>query len=236
MDKRVEQLNKRLESSSSPEVLKYFIKEYRGKIAQSTSLGAEDQVLTDMICSIDNKTRIFTLDTGRLFQETYDLIEKTNNKYNINIDIYFPDRKKVEEMVREKGINLFYRSIENRKQCCHLRKIEPLSRALKGIEVWISGIRKDQTVSRFYTNLVEWDETHKMIKVNPLVKWTEKEVWKYIKENDVPYNKLHDKGFSSIGCQPCTRAIKPGEDFRAGRWWWEEPENRECGLHDMIKK
>ncbi len=236
MDKRVEQLNKRLESSSSQDVLKYFIREYRGKIAQSTSLGAEDQVLTDMICSIDNKTRIFTLDTGRLFQETYDLIEKTNNKYNINIDIYFPDRKKVEEMVREKGINMFYRSIENRKQCCYLRKIEPLNRALKGVDVWISGIRKDQTVSRFYTKLVEWDETHQMIKVNPLLKWTEKEVWKYIKENNVPYNELHNKGFSSIGCQPCTRAIKPGEDFRAGRWWWEEPENRECGLHDMIKK
>ncbi len=236
MDKRVEQLNKRLESSSSQDVLKYFIREYRGKIAQSTSLGAEDQVLTDMICNIDNKTRIFTLDTGRLFQETYDLIEKTNDRYNINIDIYFPDRNKVEEMVRDKGINLFYRSIENRKQCCYLRKIEPLSRALNGVEVWISGIRKDQTVSRFYTSLVEWDKTHKMIKVNPLVKWTEKEVWKYIKENDVPYNELHNKGFSSIGCQPCTRAIKPGEDFRAGRWWWEEPENRECGLHDMIKE
>ncbi len=127
MDKRVEQLNKRLEGSTSQEVLEYFIREYRGKIAQSTSLGAEDQVLTDMICNIDNKTRIFTLDTGRLFQETYDLIEKTNNKYNINIDIYFPDRKKVEEMVREKGINMFYRSIENRKQCCYLRKIEPLT-------------------------------------------------------------------------------------------------------------
>jgi phosphoadenosine phosphosulfate reductase len=236
MNKRVEELNKRLEGSSPQEVLKYFIKEYKGKIAQSSSLGAEDQVLTDMICNIDNKTRIFSLDTGRLFQETYDLIEKTNNKYNINIDIYFPDWKKVEEMVRKKGINLFYRSIENRKQCCYLRKIEPLKRALKGVEVWISGIRKDQTVSRFYTRLVEWDETHNMIKVNPLLNWTEKQVWEYIKANDVPYNILHDKGFSSIGCQPCTRALKPGEDFRAGRWWWEEPENRECGLHNMIKK
>jgi len=236
MKEKVEELNKRLEDSSPRDVLKYFIKEYKGKIAQSSSLGAEDQVLTDMICSIDNKTRIFSLDTGRLFQETYDLIEKTNKKYNINIDIYFPDWQKVEEMVRKKGINLFYRSIENRKQCCYLRKIEPLKRALKGVEAWISGIRKDQTISRFYTKLVEWDETHNMIKVNPLLNWTEKQVWEYIKENDVPYNKLHDKGFSSIGCQPCTRALKPGEDFRAGRWWWEEPENRECGLHDMIKK
>jgi phosphoadenosine phosphosulfate reductase len=232
MNNRIEELNKKLEGSSPLDVLNYFIGEYRGKIAQSTSLGAEDQVLTDMICSIDNKTRIFSLDTGRLFQETYDLIEKTNSQYNINIEIYFPDWKKVEEMVREKGINLFYRSIENRKQCCYLRKIEPLNRALKGVEAWISGIRKDQTVSRFYTKLVEWDETHKIIKVNPLLKWTEKQVWEYIKENNVPYNELHDKGFSSIGCQPCTRALKPGEDFRAGRWWWEEPENRECGLHE----
>jgi phosphoadenosine phosphosulfate reductase len=232
MNNRIEELNKKLEGSSPLDVLYYFIGEYRGKIAQSTSLGAEDQVLTDMICSIDNKTRIFSLDTGRLFQETYDLIEKTNTQYNINIEIYFPDRKKVEEMVREKGINLFYRSIENRKQCCYLRKIEPLNRALKGVEAWISGIRKDQTVSRFYTKLVEWDETHKMIKINPLLKWTEKQVWEYLKENNVPYNELHDKGFSSIGCQPCTRAIKPGEDFRAGRWWWEEPENRECGIHE----
>ncbi len=235
MNKRVEELNKRLEGSSPEEVLKYFIKEYKGRIAQGSSLGAEDQVLTDMICGIDNKTKIFSLDTGRLFQETYDLVEKTNKKYNINIDVYFPDWKKVEKMVREKGINLFYRSIENRKQCCYLRKIEPLNRALKGVEAWISGIRKDQTVSRFYTKLVEWDETHNMIKVNPLLEWTEKQVWEYIKKNDVPYNILHDKGYSSIGCQPCTRAIKPGEDFRAGRWWWEEPENRECGLHELNK-
>ncbi len=236
MNNRADELNKKLEGSSPREVLKYVIKEYRGKIAQSTSLGAEDQVLTDMISSIDNKTRIFSLDTGRLFQETYDLIEETNDKYDISIDIYFPDWQKVEEMVREKGINLFYRSVENRKRCCYLRKIEPLNRALKGVEVWVSGIRKDQTVSRFSTKLVEWDETHKIIKVNPLLNWTEKQVWEYIRENNVPYNLLHDKGYSSIGCRPCTRALKPGEDFRGGRWWWEEPENKECGLHDTINK
>jgi len=187
-----------------------------------------------MICCIDNNIRIFSLDTGRLFQETYDLIEKTNNKYAINIDIYFPDWQKVEEMVRDKGINLFYRSIENRKRCCYLRKIEPLNRALKGAEAWISGIRKDQTVSRFYTKLIEWDETHKMIKINPLINWAEEQVWEYIKDNNVPYNILHDRGFSSIGCQPCTRAINQGEDFRAGRWWWEEPDSRECGLHNNV--
>jgi len=235
MKERVEELNNELKDSTPREVLEYFISGHKGKIAQSTSLGAEDQVLTDMICTIDNKTRIFSLDTGRLFQETYDLIENTNKKYNINIDIYFPDWQNVEEMVREKGINLFYRSIENRKRCCYLRKIEPLTRALKGMEVWISGIRKDQTVSRFYSELVEWDDTHKLVKINPLLKWTEKQVWEYIKEHNVPYNILHDRGYKSIGCQPCTRAVKKGEDFRAGRWWWEEPDSRECGVN-IIKR
>ena len=217
-------------------ILQWAMDTFHPNIALASSFGAEDVILIDMLCKIIPKPKIFTLDTGRLPQETYDLIEKTNDKYNISIDVYFPDWQKVEEMVREKGINLFYRSIENRKRCCYLRKIEPLNRALKGVEVWISGIRKDQTVSRFSTKLVEWDETHKMIKVNPLLNWTEKQVWEYIKENNVPYNELHDKGYSSIGCQPCTRALKSGEDFRAGRWWWEEPENKECGLHDTINK
>jgi phosphoadenosine phosphosulfate reductase len=235
MKERVEELNMELGGRTPYGVLEYFIAGYKGKIAQSTSLGAEDQVLTDMICRIDSRTKIFSLDTGRLFQETYDLIEKTNERYNINIDIYFPDWQKVEEMVREKGINLFYRSVENRKRCCYLRKVEPLTRALKGMEVWISAIRKDQTVSRFYSKLVEWDEAHKLIKINPLLEWTEKQVWDYIKENDVPYNILHDTGYRSIGCQPCTRAVKEGEDFRSGRWWWEEPDSRECGVN-VIKK
>ena len=139
-------------------------------------------------------------------------------------------------MVKEKGINLFYNSIENRKQCCHIRKIEPLKRALRGTDVWISGLRKDQSVTRFFTPLIEWDDTYNLLKVNPLLTWTEKNVWAYIRENGVPYNALHDKGFPSIGCQPCTRAIKPGEDVRAGRWWWEEPEHKECGLHVKEKQ
>ena len=232
MIKTAEELNIRFENSSPRQVLEYFLNEYKGKIIQSSSLGAEDQVLTDMITRIDKKTKIFTLDTGRLFPETYELIERTNKQYNTNINIYFPDWQKVEKMVRDKGINLFYRSIENRKLCCHLRKIEPSKRALEGFDIWVSGIRKDQTVSRFYTKMVEWDETNRLIKVNPLLNWTEKHVWDYIKKNNVPYNELHDRGFSSIGCQPCTRAIKSGDDFRAGRWWWEEPDNKECGLHN----
>lgn len=232
MIKTAEELNIRFENSSPRQVLEYFLNEYKGKIIQSSSLGAEDQVLTDMITKIDKKIKIFTLDTGRLFPETYELIERTNKQYDININIYFPDWQKVEKMVRDKGINLFYRSIENRKLCCHLRKIEPSKRALEGFDIWVSGIRKDQTVSRFYNKIIEWDDTNRLIKVNPLLNWTEKHVWDYIKKNNVPYNELHDRGFSSIGCQPCTRAIKSGDDFRAGRWWWEEPDNKECGLHN----
>ena len=227
----VDQLNERFKGKSPGEVLNYFLKEYKGRIALSSSLGAEDQVLTDMVVSIDPETRIFTLDTGRLFPETYDLIERTNQKYGIKLDVMFPDYKQVENMVREKGINLFYESIENRKLCCGIRKIEPLKRAFKGLDVWICGLRKDQSVTRFYSQLVEWDENNGLIKLNPLIDWREKEVWDYIKQNDVPYNSLHDQGFPSIGCQPCTRAIQPGEDVRAGRWWWEQADQKECGLH-----
>jgi phosphoadenosine phosphosulfate reductase len=228
---KIEDLNRRFSKKPAEEVLEYFLSEYEDKIALSSSLGAEDQVLTDMVVKINPNTRIFTLDTGRMFPETYEVLDETNKKYNIKIEIFFPDNKQVEDMVKEKGINLFYESIENRKQCCHIRKIEPLKRAFKGLDVWICGLRKDQSVTRFYTQTVEWDEGNGLIKVNPLIDWNQREVWNYIKEHDVPYNKLHDKGFPSIGCQPCTRAIKPGEDVRAGRWWWEQPEHKECGLH-----
>ncbi len=227
----IEKLNTKFENGTAQEVLEYFLKEYKRKIALSSSLGTEDQVLTDMVSKIDKNVRIFTLDTGRLFPETYELISETNKKYNIKIEIFFPDYKSVEVMVKEKGINLFYESIENRKLCCHLRKIEPAKRAFKGLDVWICGLRKDQSLDRFYTKMVEWDETNGLIKVNPLLNWTEKNMWEYIEDNKVPYNVLHDKGFPSIGCQPCTRAVKKGEDIRAGRWWWEESENSECGLH-----
>ncbi|MCF8367878.1 MAG: phosphoadenylyl-sulfate reductase [Bacteroidales bacterium] len=229
---QIKALNEQFEGSATEDLLDYFLKNYRGKIAFASSLGAEDQVITHMITSIDSRTKIFTLDTGRLFPETYDLIERTNSRYKINMDIMFPEAAKVEKMVKEKGVNLFFESIENRKLCCHIRKIEPLHRALEGYDLWITGLRKEQSITRNNNKLIELDNNnHGRIKINPLLNWTEKHVWDFINKNNVPYNKLHDSGFPSIGCQPCTRAIEPGEDLRAGRWWWEMPEYKECGLH-----
>ncbi len=230
----IEQLNQKFVNAEAPEILRYFLETYKGKIGLASSMGAEDQVLTEMIAAIDPSTRVFTLDTGRVFPETYELIEKTNARYRINIEVYFPEREQVEKMVAEKGINLFYESIENRRYCCHTRKIVPLKRALSGLEVWISGLRRSQSVTRSSVKFVEWDETNQLIKINPLLNWDEQQVWNYIRQKNVPYNTLHDKGFASIGCQPCTRAIEPGEDVRAGRWWWENPDMKECGLH--VKK
>jgi phosphoadenosine phosphosulfate reductase len=236
MKENLEILNDSLKDKSPVDILRYFLDNHKGKVVLGSSLGAEDQVLTDMVVKIDKNTRIFTLDTGRLFPEAYQLIEKTNRTYQINIEVFFPDTAEVEKMVKEKGINLFYKSVENRKLCCHIRKIEPSKRALKGMEVWITGIRKDQTVSRFFNSHVEWDEANNLIKINPLLNWTEKQVWEYIKSCHVPYNELHEKGFPSIGCLPCTRAVKPGEDARSGRWWWEDTGPKECGLHNGRKE
>jgi len=232
----IEELNNKFSASQPAEVLEYFLKEYKGEIALSSSLGAEDQALTHMICAIDKTTRLFTLDTGRLFPETYELIETTYKKYNISIEVYFPDYQKVQQMIKEKGINLFYKSIENRKECCGIRKVEPLKRAMAGLKVWICGLRKDQSVTRFYARMVEFDENYGIIKLNPLINWTEDQVWEYIHAYGVPYNLLHDKGFKSIGCQPCTRAIQPGEEPRAGRWWWEQAGQKECGIHEKKNK
>lgn len=224
-------LNEYLTKKPTEEIIDYTLETFGDKVAFSSSMGAEDQVITHMLSQRNKPVNIFTLDTGRLFQETYDLIEETNKHFGIEIEIIFPDYKKVQQMVREKGINLFYRSIENRKLCCSIRKKEPIERTLKGMKAWISGLRKDQSVERFFTPTAEWDETYKLYKINPLLEWTEKQVWDYIRKHNIPYNKLHDKDFRSIGCQPCTRAIKPEDDFRAGRWWWEEKEKKECGLH-----
>ena len=147
------------------------------------------------------------------------------------MQVFFPDHQKIEAMVNSKGINLFYESVENRKLCCNLRKIEPLKRAFDGLKVWICGLRREQSVTRNTMQKVEWDEANGLIKLNPLIDWSETDVWNFIQSNKIPYNPLHDKGFPSIGCLPCTRAIIPGEDIRAGRWWWENPETKECGLH-----
>ena len=231
MRNKISLLNQQLADADAVGLIAYFLNEYNGRIALSSSLGLEDQVLTEMVCSIDKNAKIFTLDTGRLFPETYDLIHRTNQKYGIRIQVFFPEAHHVEEMVREKGINLFYNSIEDRKTCCRIRKIEPLQRAFSGLDVWICGLRRDQSVTRAAMQPIEWDESNGLIKLNPLIDWTEEQVKNYILENKIPYNPLHDKNFPSIGCQPCTRAILPGEDLRAGRWWWENPDTKECGLH-----
>lgn len=227
----IRDLNERFRDASAQEVVGYFLKAYQGRIALSSSLSIEDQTLTDIIVAQDKHTRIFTLDTGRLFPETYQLIEKTNMTYGIKIEVFFPDYHEVQRMVREEGINLFYNSVESRHRCCQIRKLEPLKRAFQGLDVWICGLRREQSITRQDMQVVEWDEMHQLIKVNPLISWTEQQVWDYIKKHSVPYNKLHDRGYPSIGCEPCTRAVQPGEDVRSGRWWWESPDHRECGLH-----
>ncbi|MCH3994605.1 phosphoadenylyl-sulfate reductase [Prevotella cerevisiae] len=229
--RQVEQLNQLLRNAPAEEVVRYFLDAFQGRIALSSSLSIEDQVLTDIIVKENPSSRIFTLDTGRLFPETYQLIDRTNLTYNIKIEVFFPDYREVQRMVREEGINLFYQSIESRHRCCQIRKLEPLHRAMQGLDAWICGLRRQQSITRKDMQLVEWDDIHQLIKVNPLINWEEDEVWAYIRKHHVPYNKLQDQNYPSIGCEPCTRAVKPGEDIRAGRWWWESPDHRECGLH-----
>ncbi len=229
--KQIQDWNNSFADASPEEILSFFLAEFSEKIALSTSLGLEDQVLTHMVHSIDRETKIFTLDTGRLFPETYDLIDRTSRKFKMHIKVYFPDREEVEQMVAQKGINLFYDSIENRKQCCGIRKLNPLARALGELDAWITGLRRDQSVTRNDMHVVEWDERNGLIKINPLIEWSENDIWNYIQQHNIPFNPLHKKGFASIGCQPCTRAILEGEDIRAGRWWWENPDTKECGLH-----
>ena len=231
MDKRILEYQQKLMNASPFECLAFFASAFKDKIVFSTSFGAEDQVLTDMISRLKLGIELFTLDTGRIFQETYDLFDITEKKYNLKIRIYFPEAKEVENMVAAKGINLFYESMENRKECCNIRKIEPLQRALSGNRVWITGLRKEQSVTRNKAEMIEWDENFQIIKLNPIIEWNETQVWAYIKEHRIPYNELHDKGYPSIGCQPCTRAVQQGENVRTGRWWWELPEFKECGLH-----
>lgn len=215
---------------SIEDTLRYLSKLFPGAVKFSSSLGQEDQVLTDIIGRSKIDVEIFTIDTGRLFPETYDLLERTGYRYNINIKTYFPQAEAVQQFVNTQGINGFYHAIENRISCCGVRKVEPLNRALQGAKVWITGIRSDQSENRSHMPLFEWNEAKQLYKYNPLLHWSYDEVLAYIKQNYVPYNKLHDQGFISIGCAPCTRAIEPGEDPRAGRWWWEESK-KECGLH-----
>ena len=211
--------------------LKWAADCFPGKIVFASALGAEDQVLIDMIARLHLAIPVITLDTGRLFNETYTLIQRTEERYGIRFRIQFPDRVAVESMVAEHGINLFRDSVENRKLCCRIRKIEPLRRALAGFDGWICGLRRDQSVTRSDVTPVDWDDANQMLKINPLADWSEQQVWDYIASHNVPYNPLHDQGYPSIGCASCTRAITRTEDVRAGRWWWEQPEQKECGLH-----
>lgn len=231
MRQKADELNSLMASMDANESINQMMTLYGHRMALASSLGAEDQVITHMMSLTGKEMHLFTLDTGRLFPESYDLLQVTEARYHCKIRAFFPNTIETEKMVYEKGINLFYESIENRKLCCYTRKIEPLRRALSGLEVWITGLRREQSVTRNELKRVEFDEANNLLKFNPLIDWTEQQVWEYIKENFIPYNKLHDSGFPSIGCQPCTRAIAPGEDIRAGRWWWELPEQKECGLH-----
>lgn len=200
-------------------------------IALASSMGIEDQVLTEMVLDINPNARIFTIDTGRLPQETYSLMDRTSMKYGFNYEVLFPDSKKVQDLVKQGGMNLFYESIEKRKLCCKVRKVDLLNSMISGLDCWITGLRKEQSVTRTNISILEWDSSTSLLKLNPLADWTEEQVWEYIKKKGIPYNKLYDKGYTSIGCAPCTRAIAKGEDVRAGRWWWEEPQHKECGLH-----
>jgi phosphoadenosine phosphosulfate reductase len=229
---QIDDLNKRFADSTPAEILEFCAAEYYGKVTLSNSFGAEDQVLTHIIASEKIPVTIFTLDTGRLYPETYSLMERTREKYQMVIKVYFPDAAQVEEMVNRKGVNLFYESVDNRKLCCRIRKMEPLKRALSGMDCWITGLRSEQSDYRSDMQLFEWDEAFGILKVNPLIHFTEEDVWTFIRTNNVPYNKLHDKNYKSIGCAPCTRAVKEGEDARSGRWWWEDAGHKECGLHE----
>ena len=212
-------------------VLRYFAAQYPDVITFSTSFGWEDQVITDLIFRNNIPITVFTLETGRLFPETYYVWNRTLDIYQQPIHAYFPDTEAVQQMVNKKGPSSFYESVENRKECCQIRKLEPLKRALKDKKLWVTGIRAEQSVNRLDMSNLEWDEQNQLLKFHPLFDWSLEDVKAYIKENNVVYNSLHDKGFPSIGCAPCTRAVAPGEDFRAGRWWWEDQSKKECGLH-----
>ena len=230
---RISSLSSLAETNNPLEILKSIVQIKGEKIVFSSSLSAEDQVITDMIFHNNLDIEIFTLDTGRMFPETYQTLQKTLEKYQKEIKVYFPDADEVEVLMTKKGAYSFYDSLENRKECCEIRKVKPLKRALKGKTIWITGIRAEHSQNRTQMTKSEWDEANNIIKIHPLLNWSGDQVRAYIKEKNIPYNILHDRGFISIGCQPCTRAVLDGEDFRAGRWWWEDASKKECGLHNV---
>ena len=222
----------RFESQSPQDILKWAFDEYGSNVGLASSFGLEDMVLIDMASKITNQFTVFTLDTGRLHEETYQIMDRTRSHYDISIQSYFPDKEAVQQLEREKGFYSFRESLENRKECCAIRKVEPLNRALSTLEAWITGIRREQSVTRTDFPKVAEDTDHPpLIKINPIADWSLKQIEDYIAENKVPTNALHKQNYPSIGCAPCTRAIQEGEDIRAGRWWWENPDHKECGLH-----
>jgi phosphoadenosine phosphosulfate reductase len=210
------------------------VKDY-GRVVYSSSLGAESIVLTDIIWSHLPEIDIFTIDTGRLPEETYELLGRLQSRYKRNLRVVYPDAKALEALVSAQGVNGFYNSLEARLACCRIRKVEPFKRAIAGYGAWITGLRHEQSATRALAQPVEWDAENGLHKVSPILDWTEEQIWQYIRARKLPYNSLHDRQFPSIGCQPCTRAIQPGESRRAGRWWWEQPESRECGLHPRVR-
>ncbi len=231
METGINRLGDLIHGRSPEDALRIVAANYPGKVVFSTSLGYEDQVITHLICTNRIPVDLFTLDTGRLFAESYAVLESTLERYQCRIKTYYPDTGSVEALVTEKGPNSFYRSVGNRKECCFVRKVEPLKRALAGYSVWVTGIRNDQSESRTRVPALEWDEANQVIKFHPLINWTLEAVKSYVARHNIPYNVLHDRGFLSIGCAPCTRAVAPGESARAGRWWWEQNDQKECGLH-----
>jgi phosphoadenosine phosphosulfate reductase len=223
-------LNK--ENKRPEDVLKYSVEKMGvSNIALASSLSIEDQVLTHMLLKVNPEARIFFIDTGRHFQKTYDLMEETMRRYKFHYEVYAPESSDLEELVSRLGPNFFYDSIELRKKCCEVRKVKPLKRVLSTVDGWICGLRREQSPTRQDMESFEWDKGNSIYKINPIVFWSEEEVWEYIKEHNVPYSNLYKNGFRSIGCRPCTRAVQPGEDVRSGRWWWEDPDKKECGLH-----
>jgi phosphoadenosine phosphosulfate reductase len=233
IDSAATEITPDLEQASAETVLRWALETFSPQIALACSFQAEGSVLIDMMHRLRGSDfRIFTLDTGRLNQETYDCMDAIRARYGVSVEVYFPDALKVQDMVRAKGLNLFYNSVEDCQLCCAVRKIEPLNRALTGLKAWITGLRREQAVTRGAMRKIGLDRSHNsIVKINPLVDWSYDQVWSYVRENNVPFHRLHKQSYPSIGCAPCTRAVNPGEDLRAGRWWWEKPETKECGLH-----
>lgn len=229
---QIERLADELETAPAEEVLRWALETFGDRLAVSSAFLVEDMAVIDMAHRVDPTVRVFTLDTGRLPQETYDLMDEVRSRYGIDVEVQFPDAAEVEWMVRRHGLNLMYSDKAYRLLCCQVRKVFPLERALAGLDAWVTGLRREQNVTRVGVRKVELDAAHgDIVKVNPIADWAKDQVWEYVRANEVPYSALYEKGYTSIGCAPCTRPIEPGEPDRAGRWWWEDPDSKECGLH-----